>query len=114
MTLQLQMFLILGSLSFFFLSLRLIKRSKFSTELAVIWIIWGLGLIVISIFPQIIYQLTSLLGFIAPINMLYLFMIFFLYCLVFYLYLKVSVLEDKLKSLIHETALIKKELDKKN
>lgn len=113
MTLQLQMFLILGSLSFFFLSLRLIKRSKFSTELAIIWIIWGLGLIVISIFPQIIYQLTSLLGFIAPINMLYLFMIFFLYCLVFYLYLKISVLEDKLKNLIHETALIKKELDNK-
>lgn len=113
MTSQLQFFLVIGSLLFFFASVKMIKHSKFSSDLAVIWVVWGLGIILISIFPDIIYQLTALFGFIAPINMLYLFMIFFLYCLVFYLYLKVSTVEDKLKSLIQEVALLKKEIDEK-
>lgn len=111
MTSQLQFFLVIGSLLFFAVSLRLIKKSKFSSDMAIIWLVWGLGIIFISLFPEIIYQLTALFGFMAPINMLFLFMIFFLYCLVFYLYLKLSSQEDKLKSLIHEVALLKKQID---
>ena len=51
----------------------------------------------------------------TTINALYLIMIFILYCLVFYLFLKISILENKLKNLIQIIALQKKnEGDKKN
>ena len=99
--------IVLFVLSFLFLTviIRYIKKSKLSTDLATLWILWGFGLILLSIFPTIISFIAKILGIIAPINALFLIMIFLLYCMVFYLFLKVSILEDNIKNLIQYIAL---------
>lgn len=113
MTSQIQIILIIGSILFFYNTLRLIKKSKLSNEMAIIWIVWGISVILISIFPEIVYKLTALVGIQSPMNAIFLFMIFFLYCLSFYLYLKLSITEEKLKKVIQEVAFIKKDIDDK-
>ena len=107
MPIQLQVFLVIISIIVFIAIIRFIKKSKLSTQMAVIWILWSICLILISVFPTIIYNLSKILGIIAPMNTLFLLMMFILYCLVFFLYLRISILEYKLKTLaqhigIHE------------
>ena len=46
---KLQIILLLISIVFFFKIIRYIKKSKLTTDLAIIWILWGCGLIVISL-----------------------------------------------------------------
>ena len=99
MPIQLQVFLVIISIIVFISIIRFIKKSKLSTQMAVIWILWSIGLILISVFPTIIYNLSKILGIIAPMNTLFLLMMFILYCLVFFLYLRISILEYKLKNL---------------
>lgn len=112
---RLQLILFLFSILFFIIILYFIKRSKISLDLASVWILWGCGLITISIFPEIVEYTSKLLEIKTTINALYLIIIFILYCLVFYLFLKISILENKLKNLIQIIALQKKnEGDKKN
>ena len=109
MPLQLQITLFVVSFIVFLMILKYIKKAKLSTEMATVWILWSIGLVVISIFPELIYRAGSLIGIISPFNTVYLVMIFLLYILVFYLYLKVSILEEKTKNLVHVIALIEKE-----
>lgn len=105
---RLQLILFLFSILFFIIILYFIKRSKISLDLASVWILWGCGLITISIFPEIVEYTSKLLEIKTTINALYLIMIFILYCLVFYLFLKISILENKLKNLIQIIALQKR------
>lgn len=109
MTLHLQISLFCISVVVFFVLLRNIRKSKISTDMATVWILWGIGLIVLSLFPQIIDVFGKIVGIVTPVNALYLMMIFLLYVLVFFLYIKISLLEEKIKNLIHVVALDEKE-----
>lgn len=111
MTIQLRLILIISSFLFFFCILYYIRRSKLNTDYAVIWLLWGIGVILISVFPEIVSAAALMLGVYAPYNALYLIMIFLLYVFLFILYLRFSRTEDKLTALIHETTRLKKELD---
>ncbi len=105
MTTRLQIVLIVASLLFFLSLIRIIRKSKLSTDMGTAWVIWGIGLVIISLFPQIAYFVSNLIGIQSPINAIFLFMIFFLYCLSFYMFVKVSILEEKFKNLVQEVSL---------
>lgn len=105
MTVQLRFFLILFSILFFLFVLLNIKKSKMSLDMASLWVIWSLGVILIAFFPELISWLSSILGIIAPMNTIFLVMIFLLYSLVFFAYVKISLLEDKLKNLIQRIGM---------
>ena len=113
MSKQLQYSLIAVSLLVLFMIVRYIRKSRLSTNMAVIWVLWSLGLVLISVFPNIIYGLTSLLGIISPMNSLFLIMVFILYLLVFFLYLKISILENKLNSLAQHIGISEEQKAKK-
>ena len=76
---RLQLILFLFSILFFIIILYFIKRSKISLDLASVWILWGCGLITISIFPEIVEYTSKLLEIKTTINALYL----ILSCLLF-------------------------------
>ena len=109
MGLRLQFFMIAISVLVFLAIMHFIRKSRLTTQMAVIWILWALGLVIISIFPQIIYSLVKLLGITTTMNGLFIIMIFIVYCLVVCLYLKVSILETKLNALVQEQAIRSKE-----
>ena len=113
MTSKLQITLIIITILFFVILLRIIRKSKLSTDLATVWVLFALGLIIISVFPQVIYKLSSFVGVISYMNGLFLFMLFILFCLVFYLFLKVSNLEEKNKRLVQQISINEHERKKK-
>ena len=111
MPFELQFSLLVASILTFLIIIRNIRKSKLSTDLATVWILWGAGLIFLSLFPSIAYALGHAIGIMSPVNGVFLIMIFLLYVLVFVLYLRLSVLEEKTKNLIHVIALMRKEAE---
>ncbi|MEF9919505.1 DUF2304 domain-containing protein [Anaerorhabdus sp.] len=112
MTLKVQITLIIATILFFILLQKLIKKSKMTADLASIWIIFCIALVIIAIFPFGLYFVSNLFGIISSTNLLFVLLIFILLCLVFYLYLKISSLEAKLTNLIQYIAIEKNKDEK--
>ena len=94
--------------------MKYIKKAKLSTDIAIVWILWAVGLIVMSLVPGVVSSVTKILGIYAPINAVFLIMIFLLYCLVFYLCIRMSMLEDKVKNLVQYVAMQSTDHKKEN
>ncbi len=111
MSQTLQIFLFLFSVLSLILIIRNVKRNKMNIHYAMIWIVLGIFLTVISVFPKLISYLSLILGINTPSNTIFLVTIFFLYVLSFYSYLRISKLNDQIQSLNYEIALLKKKLE---
>lgn len=109
MSLTLQITLILMSILLFLILIRNVKKGKLRSDYAIGWIICSILLIIVSIFPQIAYFGAKILGVISTANIVFAFMILMLIILVYVLFSKVSMLEEKQKNLIQELAILKKE-----
>lgn len=87
---------------------RKIKKSQMRIEDALFWFAVAVCLVIMSVFPQLIYKCSELLGFQAPVNFVFLVIVFLLLIKLFLLSIKVSQLESRLTSLAEEIALIEK------
>ncbi|MCI8975737.1 MAG: DUF2304 family protein [Lachnospiraceae bacterium] len=89
-----------------------IRRSKVRLEDTLFWIVTGVILGVLGLFPGISFWMSSLFGFQSPSNFIFLIMI----CLLFEKVLTISILhsqaEDKYVILVAEMALRCKDLEK--
>lgn len=114
MTITLRIILIIGSLISFMLCVTKIKQSKLKVENSVIWMIGNIILIIMSIFSNIVEWISNKLGFIAPVNFVFLIIIVFLLMQTFIDNIRISTLNEKIKNLNHYIALeeYKKEEDK--
>lgn len=113
----LQLSLFAGSLVVLFIVIKSVLKNKMNIHYAIVWIVWGVGMVIISLFPRIIYDLAFLIGIQMPVNAVFLIMIFLLYCLTFYIYFVISRHNEDIVNLDYEIAVLKKkieELEKKN
>lgn len=108
MSIQLQIALIMLTIILFIYIIKNVKKGKMRSDYALGWILSSFALIFISLFPQIAYLASSLLGVISTANMVFAFIIFLLIILVYNLFSKVSLLEEKQKNLVQEIAILKK------
>jgi len=112
MDIRTRIFLIVGSLVFFAFLLSVIKKSKISIDMATMWILFALVMVIIAIFPEIVYWFSFQIGIQSPTNAIYLVMFALLLVLVFYLFMKISILENKLNRLIEKIAIENKKNEK--
>ena len=112
MSITLRIILILSSFIAFFLSVTKIKKSQLKVENSVTWMLGSIILILISVFPNMIVWLSEKLGFVAPVNFIFLVMIAFLLMQVFIDNIHITSLNEKIKDLDHYIAL--KENEEKN
>ncbi len=111
MSLVLRVVLIAASLLTTLYIMKKIRNSKAQIEDAIFWILLALMLIAISVFPGIPTVISRMLGIMAPVNFLFLFMIFVLLVKIFSMSLKVSALETRLRNLTQEIAIRNKKED---
>lgn len=109
MTPLLRIVLIAVSVLFFCYIIVSIRKSKVKIDALFFWILFGLFLVLLSVFPKIAEIGTALTGFYAPVNFVLITIIFLLLYKLFSLSLKVSQLQSKLDSLVQHLAL--KEFD---
>ena len=104
-SLTLRILLIVASLFSCFLCVRRIKQSKLKVENSVVWLIGSIILILMSIFSPAVEWISDGLGFMAPVNFVFLIVIVFLLIQTFINNIKISALNEKLKDLDHYIAL---------
>lgn len=105
MSIALRLLLIIASIFTFLYIVRKLRKSQLQVMDTVFWIVLATILIVLSIFPQIAYWIANILGIQSPVNFIFLLIIFMLMIRNFLLTIKVSQLEDKLKTLVEELAI---------
>lgn len=111
MNITLRALLIIASLFSCFLCVKRIKQAKLKVENSVIWMIGSIVLIFMSVFFSFVEWISSKLGFVAPVNFVFLVVIGFLLIQTFINNIKISTLNEKIKDLNHYIAL--KEYEKK-
>ncbi len=89
-----------------------IRKSKVKLESLIFWIIFGLMLILLSVFPKIAMFASTLSGFYAPINFILVSIIFLLIYKVFTLTMQLSQVQQKLEELVRHIALKEAENEK--
>lgn len=89
--------------------LKKIRQSKLQIEYAIFWVIFAGLLIILSVFPQIVYWCADITGITSPANFIFVFVIFLLLLKLFLVTIELSQLENKVKELTQEIALNKKE-----
>ena len=105
MTLTLRIVLIIASLFSCFLCVKRIKQAKLRVENSVVWMIGSILLILMSIFYNAVEWISVKLGFMAPVNFVFLVVIFFLLIQTFIDNIRISTLNEKIKELDHYIAL---------
>ena len=86
-----------------------IRKAKMQIEDAVFWVLFSFLLILLAVIPRVLYFFTELLGMQSPANLLFLVIIGLLLMKVFSMSIKMSLLEEKLKTLAQNEALEKLE-----
>lgn len=113
MDIKTRIFLIVGSIVFFVFLISIFKKSKISIDMATLWIVLAMVMIIIAMFPEVVYFFANLIGIESPTNALFLVIIFVLLVLVFYLFMKTSILENKLNKMIENFAIEKSKKNEK-
>lgn len=114
MTFTLRIILIICSLISFVLCIKKVKQSKMRVADSIIWVIGSFILILMSIFSGAIEWISDQLGFIAPVNFVFLVVIGFLLIETFISNIKIAVLNEKIKNLNHYIALKEYQKEKEN
>lgn len=101
----LRAFLFLASVWIALWILRKIRKAKAKVEDSLFWILFACMLIVLSLFPQIAYWLSGLLGVQSPVNFVFLAVLFAMILKIFRLSIRVSQLESKQQELVQRYAI---------
>ena len=97
--------LVIGSILTFLYIMRLIRKSTVRIEDTFFWIFFAIVLIILSLFPNLAFYIAHHLGFQAPINLVYVAIIFVLIVNQFAMSLKISRLTIKQKELAQQMAI---------
>lgn len=105
MTVTLRIILIICSFLSFILCIKKVKQSKLKVIDSIIWVIGSFILILMSIFSSAVEWISIQLGFLAPVNFVFLVIMGFLLIESFISNIKISMLNEKIKDLNHYIAL---------
>lgn len=105
MQIGLRILLIVGAICMLIFVLNKIRKSQLQTDDAVFWFIFAGCLVVVSVFPQIIYWLCSLVGIESPANLVFLLVFVILIIRLLMTSVETARLKNKLNWLTQSTAL---------
>ena len=103
MSIMLRVLLIAMSVISSFYVIWRIRNSKMQIEYALFWIIMAVLMIIMSVFPQIVYWITGKMGMMSPANVVYLLIKTFM------MTIELSSLENKFKDLTQQIAINEKQ-----
>lgn len=85
--------------------IRKIRQSKLQIEYTLFWLGFSILLLVLSLFPQIVYWLTDFVGVQSPVNFVFLIVIFILIIKNFFMTLQIAKMEERFQNLVQELGI---------
>jgi hypothetical protein len=98
---------IMIAVSIFIVILELVRKRKLREEYSWLWLLTGTILIVLTIWYDLLVQITRFIGAVLPTSTIFLFAIIFLMLVCIQFSVKISALTNQLKDLTQELALLK-------
>ncbi len=89
----------------------MLLRRDLREKYAVLWLVIGLGLLILSSFPVLLTNLTRLLGVKVPSNLIFAMSIVLLVGVCLHLSWELSRAEDEIRRVAEETALLRADVD---
>lgn len=111
MTLQHTILVVAGSVITLWLVCSNIRKKRLMMSDAISWVVLSVALLILALFPNIAIEASRLLGFISPINLVYLCVIAILLLKLFRVSCKISMLSNRVNELAQEVALARRESD---
>lgn len=112
MKISLNLVLIVITLIYIFLILKSIKKKKLQMSFSVFWLITGILLIIALVIPNLVENISKVLGFEVPANMIFCLTIFVSFYLIFNLTVALSKENKKNTLLVQEISMLKKRVEK--
>ena len=104
--------LILGAFATAGYVLRRVRQARVQIEDTIYWLALSAVLLLVALFPGIAYWVSGLLGFISPINFVYIVVIFLLLAKQFFMSIKLSQLDSRLRILTEQVALNEEKVER--
>ena len=104
----LRIILITSAVLLFLYMIKKIRQAKMKIEHTIFWLIFSVILIIMGVFPQIVYVVSKWMGFQSSVNMVFLMIIFILIVKNFLATIQISQLENKVDSLAQRVAIERK------
>jgi hypothetical protein len=104
--------LVIGSLVTAGYILRRVRYAKVQIEDTIFWLLFSAVLLLLAIFPGIAFWASNLLGFISPINFVYIVIIFLLLAKMFFMSVRISQMDSKLRILTERVALNEEKVER--
>ena len=104
--------LIVGSLLTAFYILRRVRLAKVQIEDTLFWRFFSAVLLILALFPGIAYRAAYLMGFQSPINFVYIVIIFLLLAKQFFMSIRISQLDSKVRILTERVALNEEKVER--
>lgn len=105
MTLGLRVTLIVVSFLTLLYIARTVRKSKLRLEDSIFWFCFAVMLFLVSIFPNVFYVLSDIVGTMSVVNFVFLFFIFVLLLNCFSQSIRISQLDTKLRDLTQQLAI---------
>lgn len=106
-------FLILAVLIFIMVFAQ-VRNQKMKEKYAALWLIISAIIIVVALFPKLLFFLSEITGVVVPVNLLFLLAITMLIGVCLHLTLEVSKLADETRALAEEVAILGATIDQGN
>ena len=110
---DLQKVLIIASLVTFVYVIGRIRKHQLNIEDSIIWILWSVILLILSIFPGLSHAISNFLGFESTSNFILTGFVFLLYIMVFFQNIRISELKEKNKKLVQRLSIDRKKKEEK-
>lgn len=85
----------------------MLRRKKLREKYAALWLIVGVGTLVLAAFPRLLTIVTELAGVQLPSNLLFIISILLLLGVCLHLSWEISVVEDETRALAEEVAILR-------
>lgn len=86
----------------------MIRKKRLELSYALSWLLVGIGVLILDVFPQLIKTISEKIGIVSPVNMLFFFGFCFSLIIIFVLTIAVSKLSIKIKQLAQQIAIYEK------
>lgn len=90
----------------------MIKRKEEDVIIFLLWILLGVGLIILSVFPELSYKISDILKMSTRANTVFSFAILILYLLVFNFYKRNRKMHKEISKLNEEIAVLRYKMEK--
>jgi hypothetical protein len=95
-----------GSLAVFGFVIELVRRRRLKEEYSVLWILTAAGLIVLSVWNQLLNDVSDLIGAAAPQSTLFFFGLMFVVLVLLHFSVRISALERRITALVQELGIL--------